>query len=69
MAIREILLYPKKKKPLRKKSDPVSHVDQKVKQLITDLKDTLNAHDHDGLEAIEDHSRNLYLAANNPETA
>ena len=32
-------------------------------------KNTLNAHDHDGLEAITDHSRTLYLAAKNPETA
>ena len=33
------------------------------------LKNELNIHDHDGLEAIEQHKRTLFLAAHNPETA
>ncbi|MBE9524001.1 MAG: peptide deformylase [Chloroflexi bacterium] len=43
MAVREILLYSENKKALRKKSKPVEGIDQDLKQLIADLKDTLNA--------------------------
>ncbi len=43
MAVREILLYSEDKKALRKKSKPVRGIDQDLKQLIADLKDTLNA--------------------------
>jgi peptide deformylase len=43
MALREILTYPRYKPELRRKSDPVSRINQPVKQLIRDLKDTLQA--------------------------
>ncbi len=44
MAVRKILLYSEDKKALRKKSKPVQGANQDVKQIIRDLKDTLNAH-------------------------
>jgi peptide deformylase len=43
MAIREILVYEKDKDILRKRSKPVAEVNQDVKDLIEDLKDTLDA--------------------------
>lgn len=42
MAVREILVYEKDKDMLRKRSKPVVEVDQEVKDLIQDLKDTLD---------------------------
>jgi peptide deformylase len=44
MAIREILTYPKYKTELRQSSAPVSKMNNRIKQLIRDLKDTLKAH-------------------------
>jgi peptide deformylase len=43
MAVREILIYPKHKSELRRKSDPVRGVSKQVRQLIHNLKDTLQA--------------------------
>jgi peptide deformylase len=48
MAVREILLYPKDKTPLRAKSDPVHTFNRQTKRLIEDLKETLLAH-QDGI--------------------
>lgn len=44
MAIREILTYPKYKTELRQSSAPISEINNRVKKLVADLKDTLNAH-------------------------
>jgi peptide deformylase len=44
MAVRNILLYPKNETALRKQSEPVQKIDRNVKRLISDLKDTLDAH-------------------------
>lgn len=44
MAVREILLYSLNKEALRKECEPVQVITRDVEQLITDLKDTLNAH-------------------------
>jgi peptide deformylase len=44
VAVREIPLYSEDKRALRKKSKPVQGATQDVKQLIGDLKDTLNAY-------------------------
>lgn len=60
MAVREILLYTEHEKALRKKSRYVQRVDAKVRRLITDLKETLNAHSNAiGLAApqINSHER------------
>jgi peptide deformylase len=46
MAIREILTYPKDKTALRRSSTTISEMNNHVKQLIIDLKDTLQAHPH-----------------------
>jgi peptide deformylase len=43
MAVREILIYPKHKSELRRKSEPVKGVNRQVRRLIRDLKDTLQA--------------------------
>ena len=43
MAIREILIYPKQKKQLRTQSKPIKKIDNKTKQFIQNLKDTLKA--------------------------
>jgi peptide deformylase len=43
MAVREILIYPKHKSELRRKSDPVKGVSKQVRRLIHNLKDTLQA--------------------------
>lgn len=52
MAVREILIYPQHKEELCRKSDPVIRVKRPVKQLIRDLKDTLQTNsDGDGLAA------------------
>jgi peptide deformylase len=60
MAVRNIVLFNKNEAALRKKSEPVQVVNQRVKKLIKDLKDTLWANDHGiGLAApqINFHSR------------
>jgi peptide deformylase len=44
MAVREIMLYSEQKTALREKSKAVPFVNQKVRQLIRDLKETLEAH-------------------------
>lgn len=44
MAVREILLFPQNEDALRKQSEPVQKFDRDNRLLITDLKDTLNAH-------------------------
>jgi peptide deformylase len=44
MAVRNILLYPKNETALRKQSEPVQKIDCNVKRLISDLKDSLDAH-------------------------
>jgi peptide deformylase len=44
MAQREILLYPKDKIVLRKKSDPINAFNRHTRQLIKDLKETLLSH-------------------------
>ena len=44
MAVREIVLYAENPDPLRKKCEPVLAVNRRVRKLIHDLKDTLNAH-------------------------
>jgi len=60
MAVKEILVYPEQKQALREKSKPVRAVNRKVKELVQDLKDTLNDHSEGiGLAApqINAHSR------------
>jgi peptide deformylase len=44
VAVRDIVLYAENKVALRKKSRPVKGVNQRVKGLVRDLKDTLNEH-------------------------
>lgn len=44
MSVREILQYPRDKDALRKKSEPVAVIDAQARQLICDLKDTLDHH-------------------------
>jgi peptide deformylase len=44
MAVREIILYPEDEVALRRASRPVGRVDRHVRDLIRDLKDTLNHH-------------------------
>jgi peptide deformylase len=44
MAKREILIYPKDKFALRKKSDPINAFNRRTRQLIKDLKETLLSH-------------------------
>lgn len=44
MAIHEILLYSTHKAALRKKSQAIPHINQKIQRLIRDLKDSLEAH-------------------------
>ena len=44
MAVRAILLYPEREAALRRKSKPVRTVDQQVRTLVEDLKDTLMEH-------------------------
>jgi peptide deformylase len=41
MTVRNILIYPQHKAELRRKSDPVAGMNRRVRQLILDLKDTL----------------------------
>jgi peptide deformylase len=48
MAIRKILVYPKEKAALRADSEPVQSINLRSKQLIQDLKETLQDHD-DGI--------------------
>lgn len=43
MTIRDILIYPQHKTELRQKSDPVVGLNRRVRQLIHDLRDTLQA--------------------------
>jgi peptide deformylase len=60
MAVRDIVLYLENEASLRKKSRPVGRVTRRVKRLVRDLKDTLNAHANGvGLAApqIDAHSR------------
>jgi peptide deformylase len=44
MTVRDIVLYAENKAALRKRSRPVKGVNQRVKRLVRDLKDTLNDH-------------------------
>jgi len=44
MSIREVLLYSQDKERLRRKSKPVRGVNQRTKEAIKDLKDTLDSH-------------------------
>ena len=44
MAVRDIVLYAENEAILRKKSEPVRHVNRCVKKLVRDLKDTLLYH-------------------------
>jgi peptide deformylase len=44
MAVRDIVLYVENEAVLRKKSQPVKRITRRVKQLVRDLKDTLDAH-------------------------
>jgi peptide deformylase len=44
VAIRNIVLYAENEAPLRQKSEPIRVVNRRVKKLVRDLKDTLNAH-------------------------
>jgi len=44
MAVREILLYRDHELALRRKSKPVRKLNRRIKKLVEDLKDTLNAH-------------------------
>jgi peptide deformylase len=60
MAVRDIVLYLENEAALRKKSRPVGRVTRRVRRLVHDLKDTLNAHVNGiGLAApqIDAHSR------------
>lgn len=60
MTVREIVLYAENPDPLRKKCEPVLAVNKRVRKLIHDLKDTLNAHSEGiGLAApqIDEHQR------------
>lgn len=60
MTVRKILLYPRNKNELRKKSEEVERINSHVKQVIIDLKETLMAHgDGIGLAApqINEHDR------------
>ena len=60
MAVRNILIYPQHKAGLRRKSDPVAGLNGRVRRLILDLKDTLQASsDGIGLAApqINSHQR------------
>jgi peptide deformylase len=60
MAVRKIVLYAENPDPLRKKCEPVLTVNRRVRKLIRDLKDTLNAHSEGiGLAApqIDEHQR------------
>jgi peptide deformylase len=43
MTVREIMIYPLHRKELRRKSNPVTGVKRPVRQLLRDLKDTLQA--------------------------
>jgi peptide deformylase len=44
MAVKEIAVYPERADVLRKESEPVGGVNRRVRRLVRDLKDTLNAH-------------------------
>ena len=60
MTIRDIVLYRENEAALRKRSRPAGNVNRRIKQLVQDLKDTLNAHANGiGLAApqINVHSR------------
>jgi len=60
MAAREIVLYLENEAALRKESRPVGRITRRVKELVRDLKDTLNDHANGvGLAApqIDAHSR------------
>jgi peptide deformylase len=60
MAVKDIVLYLENEASLREKSRPVGRVTRRVKRLVRDLKDTLNAHENGiGLAApqIDVHSR------------
>lgn len=60
MAVREIILYSEYKATMREKSKAVLFVNQKVRGLIRDLKDTLETHSNGiGLAApqIDIHKR------------
>ena len=48
MALQEILTYPKFKKDLRERSEPIQAFNRQIKQTIKDLKETLMAH-QDGI--------------------
>lgn len=60
MAIKDIVLYSENKAALRKRCRPAKNVNRRVKRIVQDLKDTLNAHANGiGLAApqINVHSR------------
>jgi len=44
MAVRDIVIYSEGRDILRKRSRPVKSIDRRIKELIQDLKDTLNNH-------------------------
>lgn len=44
MTVKEIALYPDRADVLRKESEPVGAVTRRVRRVVQDLKDTLNAH-------------------------
>jgi peptide deformylase len=51
MAVRRVLTLPKYEKVLRRKSQPVKSVDRSVRNLIRDLRDTLDTQEGVGLAA------------------
>lgn len=53
MAVRKVLLYPQDEAVLRKKSLKVKKLDESVKALIQDLKDTLATQPGAGLSAVQ----------------
>jgi peptide deformylase len=60
VAIREIVIYPEGKATLREKCRPVRRINRRTRQVVQDLKDTLNSHPEGiGLAApqIAAHSR------------
>jgi peptide deformylase len=72
MAVKEILLYPESAEPLRRKCEPAGTVNQSVKRLIRDLKDTLEAHPEGiGLAApqINEHLRAIVIRPGSQPTS
>jgi peptide deformylase len=72
MAVNEILLYPESADALRRKCELAGTVDQRVKRLIRDLKDTLEAHPEGiGLAApqINEHLRVVVIRPGSQPTS